>query len=90
LERRLGRQKAAMARAHKILVIIYHMLMDGTFYDESRYDRQDARQEERDKKRALATLERLGYHVTLSPVTVAAKAPTTSFHHCRSSSPFTD
>ena len=68
LESRLGRKKAAMAVAHKILVIIYHVLMDGTFYDESRYDRQDARQEEREKKRALAALERLGYNVTLSPV----------------------
>ena len=57
-----------MAVAHKILVIIYHLLSDGTFYDESRYDRQDARQEEREKKRALAALERLGYNVTLSPV----------------------
>jgi hypothetical protein len=57
-----------MAVAHKILVIIYHVLMDGTFYDEARYDRQDARQKERDKKRALATLESLGYHVALSPV----------------------
>jgi transposase len=57
-----------MAVAHKILVIIYHVLMDGTCYDESRYDRHDAREEDRDKKRALAALERLGYAVTLSPV----------------------
>ena len=69
LESRLGRKKAAMAVAHKILVITYHLLSDGTFYDESRYDRQDARQEAWEKKRALAALERLGYNVTLSPVT---------------------
>ena len=69
LESRLGRKKAAMAVAHKILVIIYHVLMDGTFYEESRYDRHDAREEERDKKRAIAALERLGYEVTLSSVT---------------------
>jgi transposase len=68
LESRLGRKKAAMAVAHKILVILYHVLMDGTFYDESRYDRHDAREEDRDKNRALAALERLGYAVTLSPV----------------------
>ncbi len=68
LESRLGRKKAAMAVAHKILVIIYHVLMDGPFYEESRYDRHDAREEERDKKRALAALTRLGYAVTLSPV----------------------
>ena len=69
LESRLGRKKAAMAVAHKILVIVYHLLRDGTFYDESRYDRQDARQEAREKQRALAALERLGYNVTLLPVT---------------------
>ena len=57
-----------MAVAHTILVVLSHVLMDGTFYDESRYDRHDAREEERDKKRALAALERLGYNVTLSPV----------------------
>jgi hypothetical protein len=68
LESRLGRKKAAMAVAHKILVLSYHGLMDGPFYEESRYDRPDAREEERDKKRALAALERLGYNVTLSPV----------------------
>jgi hypothetical protein len=58
-----------MAVAHKILVITYHLLLDGTFYDESRYDRHDARQEAWEKHRALAALERLGYNVTLAPVT---------------------
>jgi transposase len=57
-----------MAVAHKILVIIYHVRMDGTFYEESRYDRHEAREEERDKKRAIAALERLGSEVALSPV----------------------
>ena len=35
-----------MAVAHKILVITSHLLLDGTFYDESRSDRHEARQEE--------------------------------------------
>ena len=65
----LGGEKDTMAVAHTILVIVSHVLMDETFYDESRYDRQDAKQEVRDKKRALAMLESLGSHVTLSPVT---------------------
>ena len=60
LERRLGRKRAAMAVAHTIVVILSHVLMDGTLYAESRDDRQDAREEERDKRRALAVLERLG------------------------------
>jgi len=57
-----------MAVAHTILVIISHVLMDGTFSEESRDDRHEAREEERAKKRAIAALERLGYEVALSPV----------------------
>ena len=49
-----------MAVAHTILVIIYHVLMDRTFYEELlHYTRQDARQEAWEKKRALAALEGL-------------------------------
>jgi transposase len=65
LEGRLGGKKAAMAVAHKILVIGYHLLLEGTFYEEERYDRLQARQEERQQKRAVKALERLGYRVTL-------------------------
>ena len=61
-----------MAVAQKILVITSHLLLDGTFYAASRDDRQDARQEERDKQRALAALERLGDNVPLAPVTSVA------------------
>jgi transposase len=38
LEGRLGGEKAAMAVAHKILVIVYHLL-EGTRDEEARYDR---------------------------------------------------
>ena len=68
LEARLGSKKAAMAVAHKILVIISHLLLEGTFYAEERYDRLLPRQEERERKRALKALERLGYAVTLDKV----------------------
>ena len=68
LEARLGSKKAAMAVAHKILVIISHLLLEGTFYEEERYDRLLPRQEERERKRALKALERLGYAVTLDKV----------------------
>ena len=57
-----------MAVAHKILVIVYHLLAEGTLYDEGRYDRLQPRQEERDRKRAIKALERLGYAVTLDKV----------------------
>ena len=65
LEGRLGGKKAAMAVAHKILVIVYHLLLEGTCYEEARYDRLQDRQEERQQKRAVKALERLGYRVTL-------------------------
>jgi hypothetical protein len=47
------------------LVIIYHLLLEGTCYAEERYDRLLPRQEERERKRAIKALERLGYAVTL-------------------------
>jgi transposase len=65
LEGRLGGQKAAMAVAHKILVIGSHLLLEGTCDEEARYDRLQDRQEERQQKRAVKALERLGYRVTL-------------------------
>jgi hypothetical protein len=53
-----------VAVAHKILVIIYHLLLKGTLYEEERYDRLLPKQEERE--RAIKALQRLGYSVTLS------------------------
>ena len=44
---------------------VYHVLLEGTCYEEARYDRLQSRQEERQQKRAVKALERLGYRVTL-------------------------
>jgi transposase len=68
LEVRLGGKKAAVAVAHKILVIVYHLLSEGTVYDEERYDRLQPRQEAQQRQRAIKMLERLGYHVHLERV----------------------
>jgi transposase len=57
-----------VAVAHKILVIIYHLLAEGTFYDEQRYDHLQPQQEDRQRKRAIKALEQLGYEVTLARV----------------------
>jgi transposase len=65
-EARLGSKKAAVAVAHKMLVIIYHLLLEGTWYEEERYDRLLPKQEDRERKRAIKALERLGYRVTLA------------------------
>jgi transposase len=68
LAARVGGKKAAVAVAHKIVVSISHLLLEGTVYEEERYDRLVPRQEERERKRALKALERLGYAVTLEKV----------------------
>jgi transposase len=67
LQRRIGGKKAAVAVGHKILVIVYHLLNEGTEYDDGRYNRPDPVQESRQRRRALFMLERLGYQVQLMP-----------------------
>jgi hypothetical protein len=68
LEARVGGKKAAVAVAHKILVIIDYLLLEGTFSEEERYERLVPRQKERERKRAIKALERLGYAVILDKV----------------------
>jgi transposase len=68
LEARIGGKKAAVAVGHKILVIVYHLLWQGTFYEEQRYADQRPKQEEHARKRAIQVLERLGYSVTVERV----------------------
>jgi hypothetical protein len=58
-----------VAVAPKIVVIIDHLLLEGTLYEEERDDRLLPNQEERERQRAIKALERLGYSVTLSQVT---------------------
>jgi len=63
LEVRIGKKKAALAIAHKILVIVYHLLATGSCYEEARYDHYHPKQEARERQRAIKALERLGYTV---------------------------
>ena len=62
---RLGKKKAALAIAHNILVIVYHLLAAETCYEETRDDQWNPKQEARERQRALKALERLGYTVTI-------------------------
>src|SRR5262245_50194002 len=50
LERQLGKKQAAVAVGRKILVIIYHLLSTGPFYEEVRYERLQPQEEERQRK----------------------------------------
>lgn len=65
---RLGGQQAARAVGHNILVIVYHLLAEGTCYAEARDTHLPPRQEAQQRPRARKALARLGSHVTLARV----------------------
>jgi transposase len=72
LAARRGRNKAAVAVGHTILVVAYHLLRRGTEYDDlgPRYfDEHDRQAVER---RLVRRLERLGYAVALTPAAAAS------------------
>lgn len=71
LARRIGKNKAAMALAHKILVIIYHVLSTRKPYDELGADYFEQQDQARLTQRSVRQLEALGYTVTLAPQEVA-------------------
>jgi transposase len=66
LARRMEKQKAAMAVAHSLLIIIYHVLAKKQPYRELGAAYFDTLDKERVKRQALRRLETLGYAVTLT------------------------
>jgi transposase len=67
LAARRGRKRALIALGHTLLVIIYHLLRDGTSYTELGGDYFERRDRNRLQKRLTQRLERLGFKVTLEP-----------------------
>jgi transposase len=67
LARRLGKLKAAMAVAHSLLVIMYHVLSDKQPYRDLGADYFNKMDKERLTRQMLRRLEALGYDVALSP-----------------------
>ena len=65
LARRLGKNKAAMALAHRLLVIMYHVLSTRKPYHELGADYFEQRDRDRLAQRSVRQLEVLGYAVTL-------------------------
>ena len=61
-----GMKKAAMAVAHRILVIAYHIMRDGTEYWEQGGDYFDRMDAERTAQRLTRRLHRIGYNVVLT------------------------
>lgn len=72
LAARRGKKRAAIAVAHSILVIAYHMLRNGTEYRELGGDYFDRRNQAQLQRNLVKRLEGLGLQVTLEPVAVVA------------------
>lgn len=71
IARRRGKKKAILALAHKLLIIIYHVLRTKKPYTElgaGYFDQLDAA---RIQRHSIQRLEQLGYTVTLAPKQVA-------------------
>jgi len=66
---RRGNKRAAIASAHSLLVAIYHMLRDGTVFQDLGPTHFEKLNREAVTRRSLRRLEQLGYRVTLEEAT---------------------
>ena len=66
-----GRSGALVALGHTLLVIIYHLLKDGTTYQELGGDFLERLEPERLTRQLVQRLEKLGHKVSLEPKDVA-------------------
>jgi transposase len=64
---RRGAGRAAVAVAHSILVIVYHLLRDGVLYQDLGASWFDERDRSATVRRTVKRLEALGYRVTIEP-----------------------
>jgi transposase len=71
---RRGEQKAIMAVAHQLLTIIFHIVRDGSVYQELGAGHYDQQNKPRVTRKLVDRLQRLGYYVTLQPVEAPAAA----------------
>lgn len=72
LAARRGKKRAAVAVAHSILVIAYHMIERGTVYQDLGGNYFDERQQEMTQKRLVKRLEKLGLRVIVEPASGVA------------------
>jgi transposase len=63
-----GKKRSAVAVAHSILVIAYHILRDGTEYRDLGADYFDKRNQEQLQRHLVKRLEHLGFSVALQPI----------------------
>jgi transposase len=79
LRARRGDKRAAVAVAHSILIVVYHLLANPEeVYAELGADYFVKRNAEQEQRRAVRKLETLGFAVTLAPAQAAAPAPAPS------------
>jgi transposase len=79
LRARRGDKRAAIAVAHSILIVVYHLLAKPeAVFTELGADYFTKRNPEREQKRAVRKLETLGFTVTLAPAPAGAAAPAPS------------
>jgi hypothetical protein len=71
IARRRGKKRAILAVAHKLLVIIYHVLKTKKPYTELGEDYFDQLEKTQIERRSVRRLEQLGYEVTLTPKQIA-------------------
>lgn len=67
LRARIGVKKAAVAVAHSILVIVFHLLRDQTDYQDLGPGYFEPRDRERTAKKHIRRLQELGFNVTVAP-----------------------
>ena len=65
LKQKKGSKKAIIALARKLLVIIYTMLKNGTYYNESCFEIRRKNCEQKQISRYIHELEKRGYHIEL-------------------------
>lgn len=67
LAARRGKKRALVAVGHTILVVVYHILKDGTRYQEHGAEYLDRLEPERQTRQLVRRLEKLGHKVILEP-----------------------
>ena len=58
-----GRKKAALAVAHRMLIIAWHLIQDGTVYEELGGNHYDRLHPDRSARRLIKRLEQIGFQV---------------------------
>jgi transposase len=67
ISRRAGMKKAAVAVAHRLLLVAYHLIRDGSRYREQGPDYFDRLHPERTRNKLIQRLNQLGFEVQLAP-----------------------